>query len=132
MIGRRIAFGTLVGAGAALAVGVVVSGTSAQGEPASAATYPIDSGNRTCDVPQRHFDSGRTAFRVTNSGDDIAEVYLYGEKGGAFSRIVNEVENIGPGASATMTVNLQPGQYQIMCKPGMVDDNAVGVVISVR
>jgi high-affinity iron transporter len=130
-MGRRIAFGTLVGAATAVAVGVVVSGTSAQGEPAAADSASVVSGDRSCDVPRRHYEAGKVAFRVTNAGDDITEVYLYGEKGGSFSQIVNEVENIGPGAVATMTVDLKPGQYQVMCKPGMVDDHAVGVVITV-
>jgi high-affinity iron transporter len=130
-VGRRIAFGTLVGA-AALAVGVIVSGTSAQEEPPAGARYLVESGNRSCDLAQRTFEAGKVAFRVTNTGDDITEVYVYGRRNGAFTRIVNEVENVGPGASATMTVDLDPGRYQVMCKPGMVDDHAVGVVIAVR
>jgi high-affinity iron transporter len=130
--GRRIAFGATVGAAAAVALGVVLSGTSAQEEPAGDQAYAVDSGNRSCDLGQRAFEAGKIAFRVTNSGDDITEVYVYGKKSGSFSQIVNEVENIGPGASATMTVDLAPGQYQVMCKPGMVDDHASGVVITVR
>ena len=131
-VGRPVLFGTLVGGAAAVAVGVVVSGTSAQETPRAANTYTVDSGNRSCDVAQRSFDAGAIAFQVTNSGDDITEVYVYGKKSGSFSRIVNEVENIGPGTTATMTVDLSPGQYQVMCKPGMVDDHASGVVITVR
>jgi high-affinity iron transporter len=116
----------------AAAVGVVVSGTSAQEEPAAADSSSVVSGNSSCDVPRRDYEAGKVAFRVTNTGDDITEVYVYGKKGGTFSQIVNEVENLGPGAVATMTVDLSPGQYQVMCKPGMVDDHAIGVVITVR
>ena len=131
-VGRRVAFGTIVGAAAVVAVGVVVSGTSAQEAPAEDATYAVDSGNRTCDLAQRSLAAGRVSFDVTNTGDDITEVYVYGRQNGAFSRIVDEVENIGPGTSSTMTVELEPGQYQVMCKPGMVDDHATGVVITVH
>jgi high-affinity iron transporter len=131
-LGRKIAFGSAVGAAAAVALGVVLSGTSAQETPTGSSTFAVDSGNRSCELAQREFDAGKLAFKITNSGDDITEVYVYGKRAGSFSKIVDEVENIGPGASATMTVDLAPGQYQVMCKPGMVDDHAVGVVITVQ
>jgi high-affinity iron transporter len=129
---RRIVFGGLVGAAAAVAVGVVVSGTSAQEEPAPHDMVAVDSGDRSCTVARTHLEPGRVSFKVANSGTDITEVYVYAKNGGDFSQIVEEVENIGPGASATMTVDLPPGEYQITCKPGMVDNHAMRVAVTVR
>jgi iron uptake system component EfeO len=49
----------------------------------------------------------------------VTEFYLLASDG---LRIVGEVENIAPGASRTLTVVAQPGDYFTLCKPGMVGD----------
>jgi iron uptake system component EfeO len=54
---------------------------------------------------------------VKNSGDKVTEFYLYGEDG---LRIVGEVENVGPGLSRDLVINVPPGKYVPACKPGMV------------
>jgi iron uptake system component EfeO len=45
-------------------------------------------------------------------------VYVYTPAGD----IMGEVENIGPGTSRDLTVELDPGLYEVVCKPGMVGD----------
>ncbi len=66
--------------------------------------------------------AGATAFDVTNTGGKITEVYVYGKSGDAFTTIVSEVENIGPGTSRTMNATLAAGSYEIACKPGQTGD----------
>ena len=63
--------------------------------------------------------SGTLAFDVTNAGTDVTEFYLLADDG---LRIVGEAENIAPGASRTLTVVAQPGEYFTVCKPGMIGD----------
>ena len=93
--------------------------------------YAVDATDDACAVEQTEFPPGELTFAVTNSGSDVTEVYVYGKKDGDFSQIVNEVENIGPGTSRDLDVDLEAGQYQVTCKPGMVGDG-IGTVITVK
>ena len=72
-----------------------------------------------CDVSAVTATSGTLAFDVTNAGDDVTEFYLLADDG---LRIVGEAENIAPGASRTLTVVAQPGEYFTVCKPGMIGE----------
>ena len=63
--------------------------------------------------------SGNITFTVTNKGDEVTEFYLLAEDG---LRIISEIENIGPGLSRDLVVQLRPGTYVTACKPGMIGD----------
>jgi len=73
-----------------------------------------------CQVEQIRFDAGTVTFNVTNDGSKVTEVYVYGRNGDEFSKVISEVENIGPGTSRDLTVTLAPGGYELACKPGQV------------
>lgn len=72
-----------------------------------------------CEVSATSTTSGTLAFDVTNEGSQVTEFYLLADDG---LRIVGEVENIAPGASRTLTVVAQPGDYYTLCKPGMIGE----------
>jgi iron uptake system component EfeO len=74
--------------------------------------------NDTCEVEQTSFDAGKITFNVKNDGSKVTEVYVYGANGDEFTKVISEVENIGPGTSRELTVTLDPGSYQLACKPG--------------
>ncbi|MGI5168490.1 iron uptake system protein EfeO [Spirillospora sp. CA-253888] len=78
----------------------------------------ITAGDDRCDLTRKDFPAGVTEFKVTNTGSKVTEVYVYAPG----DKIVTERENIGPGTSVTLTVQLSAGEYQIACKPGMVGD----------
>jgi Predicted periplasmic lipoprotein involved in iron transport len=63
--------------------------------------------------------SGTVHFTITNSADKVSEFYLLGDDG---LRIVGEVENLTPGVKRQLTVQVKPGNYFTVCKPGMVGD----------
>lgn len=86
------------------------AGTSSQ----SIAVTASDDG---CDVAQATAKSGSVTFSVKNSGDKVNEFYVLGSNG---LTIVGEVENIAPGASRDLTVQVGPGDYFTSCKPGMI------------
>jgi iron uptake system component EfeO len=63
--------------------------------------------------------TGTITFAVRNSGSKITEFYLYGTG----DRIMGEVENIGPGLTRNLIVEVPDGgTYTTACKPGMVGD----------
>lgn len=104
----------------ALAVLVAIGSCSKDPATSTAATYPVTAGDKTCDVAKTQFAPGTITFRVDNTGSDVTEVYLYAKAGAAFTEVIGEAENIGPGTSRDLTVTLAAGDYQLTCKPGMV------------
>ncbi|CAG7609114.1 iron uptake system protein EfeO [Leucobacter soli] len=70
-----------------------------------------------CAVETATAESGTLVFTVTNEGTKVNEFYVLGENG---LTIVGEVENIAPGASRDLTVQVGPGDYFTACKPGMI------------
>ncbi len=84
---------------------------------ASGGPLTVTSDATACTVSANTAASGTLAFNVTNSGTQTTEFYLLADDG---LRIVGEVENIAPGASRTLTVVAQPGNYFTLCKPGMI------------
>lgn len=108
------------GAVAALgATALVLAGCVAKTDVAASDALTVTSTDTSCDVSTAKATSGTLAFSVTNASSQVTEFYLLASDG---LRIVGEVENIAPGASRTLTVVAQPGDYFTLCKPGMVGD----------
>ena len=98
---------------------VVLAGCVAKSDAAAADGLVVNATDSACDVSSVTATSGTLAFDVTNAGSDVTEFYLLADDG---LRIVGEAENIAPGASRTLTVVAQPGEYFTVCKPGMIGD----------
>ena len=115
---------------------VVAAALAALVLPLAAACVPNDarSGRRVRRRRRAHRDlhgrrvrgvGGRGAVghaacsRSPTTGDDVTEFYLLGEDG---LRVVSEVENVGPGLTRDLVVQVKPGTYYTACKPGMVGD----------
>ncbi|MBD3778151.1 MAG: peptidase M75 family protein [Micrococcales bacterium] len=86
---------------------------------ASAGALTVSSTADACEVSAATAPSGTLTFQVTNDGSDVTEFYLLGDDG---LRVVSEVENIGPGITRDLVVQVRPGTYYTACKPGMVGD----------
>jgi iron uptake system component EfeO len=108
--------GILVAVGAAA---IVLAGCVAKSDVGSAGALTVTSTDTACDVSTATAKSGTLSFDISNTGQQVSEFYLLAEDG---LRIVGEAENIAPGASRTLTVVAQPGEYFTLCKPGMVGD----------
>ena len=80
-----------------------------------------------CDLSDTDLQAGVQTFEVTNEGSQVTEFYVYAEG----DRIMQEVENIGPGLSRELRVELPAGDYEGACKPGMVGDGIrTGISVS--
>ncbi|WP_062519829.1 iron uptake system protein EfeO [Demequina silvatica] len=99
---------------AALALSACVPNATADDE-----AIAVDSSNDACDVATAEVPSGTVVFDVTNTGDDVTEFYLLASDG---LRIISEVENIGPGITRQLVVQVPAGDYLTACKPGMTGD----------
>jgi iron uptake system component EfeO len=97
------------------------SGGSTGTGTSSAAGGPIavKATDTECGVSVATASAGTITFQVQNTGSKVTEFYVYG----AGDRIVGEVENITPGLSRELKVEItEPGTFTTACKPGMVGD----------
>ena len=97
-------------------------GDSAATGSASGGAVAVAAGNDSCDVERTDFEAGSVTLAVTNKGSSTTEVYVYGEDDGKYTRVIGEVENIGPGTSRNLEVDLAGGSYEVACKPGQTGD----------
>lgn len=105
------------------ALGVAAALTGCGGDSAGASTdVAVTAGDDSCQVEDTSLDAGKVTFAVTNDGSKVTEVYVYGEHDGEFTKVISEVENIGPGTGRDMDVSLAAGTYEIACKPGQTGD----------
>lgn len=87
-------------------------------EPSDGAIDVVSTAD-ACDVASTDAPAGSIVFSVSNEGDDVTEFYLLAEDG---LRVISEVENIGPGLTRDLVVQVPEGTYQTACKPGMVGE----------
>lgn len=76
----------------------------------------------SCQVAETQLASGKATFSVTNKGSKTTEVYVYGQQDGKYTKVISEVENIGPGLTRELNADLAGGEYEIACKPGQTGD----------
>lgn len=98
---------------------LALAGCVAKADVAASDALTVTSTDTSCDVSTGTATSGTLTFQVANDSSQVSEFYLLADDG---LRIVGEVENIAPGASRTLTVVAQPGEYFTLCKPGMVGE----------
>ncbi|MFV0459173.1 MAG: iron uptake system protein EfeO [Actinomycetales bacterium] len=92
--------------------------TTAQDSGGGQQGVTVNATDDACEVSPTTFEAGIETFAISNAGTQVSEVYVYAEG----DRIVTEKENIGPGTSYELTVDLAEGEYAVACKPGMVGD----------
>ncbi|SES47291.1 iron uptake system protein EfeO [Actinokineospora terrae] len=110
--------------GACLTGLAVLLPLAACSDDAGAAAAPggpiaVEAKDDGCGVARGESDAGTITFEVTNKGTRVTEFYLYGEG----DRIMGEVENITPGLTRRLIVEVPDGgKYQTSCRPGMTGD----------
>ncbi|MGP4021554.1 iron uptake system protein EfeO [Saccharopolyspora sp. 5N708] len=83
----------------------------------------VQAGDNACALSAASAPAGTIHFDITNTGNEVTEFYLLGDG----DRVVSEVENIGPGLTRQLVVEVpQGGKYTTACKPGMQGDGIRG------
>lgn len=83
----------------------------------NAQSIAVTASDDGCSVETATAESGTITFTVKNEGTKVNEFYVLGSNK---LTIVGEIENIAPGASRDLTVQVGPGDYFTNCKPGMI------------
>jgi len=108
----------------ALVILFVLAGCTADNDgDATSTAINVTGTDTTCELSSTEAPTGTITFAVKNEGSDATEFYLYSEDG---TRIIGEVENIGPGLTRSLVVQPDPGSYVTACKPGMTGDGIRG------
>lgn len=98
---------TVIIVSAAVALGL--SGCAEDGiEPTPIAVNTSDS---ACDVMPNQAPAGPVVFSIQNSGTSDTDFSLLG----ANAEVIGEVENIGPGVSRDLIIDVQTGTYVTSC-----------------
>jgi plastocyanin len=98
---------------AAMAVAFLLAACASE----SKSRVNVSATDTACRPASASLPAGKTTFAVKNEGKDVTELYvLQGNK------TLGEVENVTPGSTRTLTVNLKQGAYDLNCKPGMKGD----------
>jgi iron uptake system component EfeO len=100
---------------AAVVTAAMLASCAVKNEGDSKGTISVTAKDSSCDVERSTSEAGNVTFNVTNKGNKVTEFYVYASG----DRIMGEVENIGPGLSRKLIVELPAGKYQTACKPGM-------------
>lgn len=88
-------------------------------DAAHSSSFTVTSDESACVVDGGSATTGTSTFEVTNTGAKTTEFYVFTQAG----RVIGEVENIGPGATRKLVVQVnEPGEYVLTCKPGMVGE----------
>ncbi|WP_018685070.1 iron uptake system protein EfeO [Actinokineospora enzanensis] len=88
-------------------------------QAAAGGPIAVEAKDDSCGVGRAEADAGKITFEVSNKGTRVTEFYLYAEG----DRIMGEVENITPGLTRKLIVEVPDGgKYQTSCRPGMTGD----------
>ncbi|MFF5112025.1 iron uptake system protein EfeO [Streptosporangium sp. NPDC000509] len=96
------------------------AGTSAA--PAKGGPIAVAATDTECKVAVTEVAAGTSTFAITNGGTKVTEFYVYAPG----DRVMGEVENIVPGLTREVIVELPTGSYETACKPGMVGKGVRG------
>jgi iron uptake system component EfeO len=102
---------------AAVAAGSACTSTE-DSDSGGSGTIAVTASDDSCELSDTDLDAGLNTFEVSNEGSQVTEFYVYAEG----DRIMQEVENIGPGLTSELRVELPAGDYEGACKPGMIGD----------
>jgi len=110
---RRTA--VLLAAGTLVVGGALAGCNSTKDEDSAGGPIAVTASEKGCKLARTSLAAGTHTFEVKNTGTQVTEFYVYAPG----DRIMAEVENIGPGLSRKLIVELPAGKYEGACKPGM-------------
>lgn len=117
---RRMLFlPALLAAGGVTLAGCTTTNPTSSESSSAGGPITVQAGDSACTVSTDTVEAGTLTFKVTNTGTDTTEFYLYATG----NRIMGEVENVAPGLERRLIVEVpDAGTYTTACKPGMVGD----------
>jgi iron uptake system EfeUOB component EfeO/EfeM len=120
--------GRLLAAAAGVAVAAAITACSSSPPPRSSSATVISFNDASCGSAWQLASPGWHTFEITSRAENGAEVDLTNPANGA---VYDELENIGPGTTAPMSLDVGSGRYAFLCQ--VEDFDAVtGPTVTVR
>lgn len=105
--------GRLLAAAASVALATAVTACSSSPPTSSSSATSISFNDSSCGGTWQLASPGWHTFKITNQANYGAEVDLTNPANGA---VYDELENIGPGTTAPMSLNVGSGRYAFVCE----------------
>lgn len=112
---RRPAVRTAAAPAFVLLAGLALAGCSSKPVDYTVAVTGTDT---ACTPAQTSGKAGVIQFDFSNKGTKESELYLLRANGDT----VGEREDVGPGTTARLVVEVEAGSYTLQCKPGQKGD----------
>lgn len=80
-------------------------------------TLAVTSDAKKCEVTSSPIKPGKVELKVTNDDSKVTEVYVLQNE-----KIIDELEDVGPGQTRSSSIELEEGSFSVKCKPGMKGD----------
>lgn len=82
----------------------------------SGAEVAVTATESACQVADTELTAGTYSFAAKNATSKEIELYVYGQEGGAFTKVIAEAEHIAPGTTRKAKAKLTAGEYELACK----------------
>jgi len=105
-------------AAALAAAATAVLALSACSDSSSGSGVAVKASDTECAPETTSLTAGVTTFEVNNVGKKGTELYVLRPNGST----IGERENIGPGTTVKLTVELPAGDYVVRCRPGDIGE----------
>lgn len=106
------------GSGAATASSAPSSAQSSAPVAAQTAELAVTATDDACQLNASTLVAGKVTVTATSSASGEAEVYLYGQEAGGFTKIMGEAEGLTSGLSKSFTADVPAGPYEVKCETG--------------
>jgi iron uptake system component EfeO len=113
---RLFAFGAAAGVTAALTLAGCGDSKDETTAGAGDSKIVVTATDTECKLAKTETVAGPVTFTISNKGAKVTEFYIYASG----DRIMGEVENVAPGLTRELIVELPAGTYETACKPGMI------------
>lgn len=111
---------------AAMVIVLALTLTGCSSKESSSSKLIVTSDSKSCTFDDSKTTAGDVEMSVYNKDSKVTEVYILKDGIG-----IAELENVGPSQTRKRMVDLEPGDYTILCKPGM-KGKGIGADITVK
>ncbi|TXH44616.1 MAG: hypothetical protein E6Q90_03490 [Actinobacteria bacterium] len=108
------------------------AGSSAASAAASGSvnTLKVTATGDACQLSSPTLAAGSVTVEATSTADGEAEIYLYGQDNGSYTKIMGEAEGLTSGLTKSFTAEVAAGTYEVKCEVSGKEDVRVPITVA--